>query len=141
MGTVTVKVKLTNATDDALARRGQLAADQVRVYEADAVADTGAVRSVIPVHVLQELGLVIREQRVAQYADGRLDAVGISEPILFEILGRRAAEDALVLGDAVLLGQTILEALDLLVDCAGQRLVPNPAHPDQPVSKVKVFRL
>lgn len=141
MGTVTVKVKLTNATDDALARRGQLAADQVRVYEADAVADTGAVRSVIPVHVLQELGLVIREQRVAQYADGRLDAVGISEPILFEILGRRAAEDALVLGDAVLLGQTILEALDLLVDCAGQRLVPNPAHPDRPVSKVKVFRL
>jgi putative tryptophan/tyrosine transport system substrate-binding protein len=27
--------------------------------------------------------------------------------------------------------------LDLLVDCVNQRLVPNPAHPDQPVSKVR----
>jgi hypothetical protein len=25
----------------------------------------------------------------------------------------------------------------LLVDCANRRLLPNPAHPDQPVSKVK----
>ena len=27
--------------------------------------------------------------------------------------------------------------LDLWVDCMNQRLVPNPAHPDQPVTKVK----
>ena len=32
---------------------------------------------------------------------------------------------------------TVLEKLDLLAGCAGQRLVPNPAHPDQPVSTVK----
>ena|SRR5688572_20280857 len=31
------------------------------------------------------------------------------------------------------MGATILEELDLLVDCPGQRLLPNPAHPDQPV--------
>jgi hypothetical protein len=36
-----------------------------------------------------------------------------------------------------LIGQTVLEKLDLLADCARQRLVPNPAHPDQPVTKVK----
>jgi hypothetical protein len=46
-------------------------------------------------------------------------------------------EEALVLGDEVLIGQTVLEKLDLLVDCAKQKLVPNPAHPDQPVTKVK----
>ena len=43
----------------------------------------------------------------------------------------------LVLGDEILIGQTVLEKLDLYLDCAGRRLVPNPAHPDQPVVKVK----
>jgi hypothetical protein len=33
-------------------------------------------------------------------------------------------------------GVTILEKLDLLVDCTHQRLIPNPAHPDQPVFRV-----
>ena len=47
-------------------------------------------------------------------------------------------EEALVLGDEVLIGQTVLDKkLDLLTDCANRRLVANPAHPDQPVSKVK----
>ena len=43
----------------------------------------------------------------------------------------------MVLGDEVLIGQTVLEKLDLLPDCTNHRLIPNPAHPDQPVSKVK----
>jgi len=31
----------------------------------------------------------------------------------------------------------VLEKLDLFVDCQRRRLVPNPAHPDQAVTKVK----
>jgi len=63
MGEVRAKVKLTNAVDESLVRRGQLTEDQVRVYEADALVDTGAVRSVIPIHVVERLGLTIRGQR------------------------------------------------------------------------------
>jgi len=130
-------VKLTNAVDEALVRRGQMTLDQIRVYEADALVDTGAVRSVIPIQVVQQLGLAIRGQRVAEYADGRKDTVGVTEPIIFELNGRDTLEEALVRGYEVLIGQTVLEKLDLLVDCASQRVVPNPAHPDQPVTKVK----
>ena len=137
MGEIRVKVRLTNATDEELARSGSLSKDKVRFYEADAVVDTGAVRSVIPTHVLEKLGATIRGQRVAEYADGRKDTVGITGAIIFDILGRDTLEEALVLGDEVLIGQTVLEKLDLLADCANGRLVPNPAHPDQPVSKVK----
>jgi predicted aspartyl protease len=137
MGEIRVKVLLTNATDDALHRRKKLAKKAVRRYEADAMVDTGAVRSVIPQHVLSALGLVTRGDRVAEYADGRTESVGVSEPIIFDLMGRDTIEEALVLGDEVLIGQTVLEKLDLLADCAGRRLVPNPAHPDQPVSKVK----
>lgn len=50
---------------------------------------------------------------------------------------REELKDAMVVGDEVLIGQTALEKLDLFVDYVNQRLVPNPAHPDQPVSKVK----
>ena len=54
-----------------------------------------------------------------------------------EILAREAQEEAYVLGNEVLIGQTLLEAMDLLVDCHRRRVVPNPAHPDQPVTKLK----
>lgn len=99
--------------------------------------DTGAVRSVIPIHVLERLGIAERGERVAEYADGRKDSVGVSEPIIFELLGRDTLEEALVLGDEDLIGLTVFEKLDLLTDCQRRRLIPNPAHPDQPVTKVK----
>lgn len=137
MGEVRTKAILINAVDEALARRGQISPDQIRRYEADALVDTGAVRSVLPTHVVQQLGLDIRGQRVAEYADGRKETVGVTEAVVIDIGGRDTLEEALVLGDEVLIGQTVLEKLDLLVDCVNQKLVPNPAHPDQPVTKVK----
>lgn len=137
MGEVRARFRLTNALDEALARRGQLRADQVRVYETQGLVDTGAVRSVLPIHVVQRLGLAIRGQRLAEYADGRKEVVGVTEPVIIEWEGRDTLEEALVLGDEVSIGQTVLEKLDLFVDCINNRLVPNPAHPDQPVSKVK----
>lgn len=82
-------------------------------------------------------GLARVGQRVAEYADGRLGAVDLSEPFTLTVMGREELEDAIVLGDEVIIGQTALEKLDFVVDCAGQRLAPNPAHPDQPVSKIK----
>jgi clan AA aspartic protease len=137
MGEIRVTVRLKNAADESLWRRGQLAADQIRTFETDAMVDTGAVRCVVPTQVVQRLGAEIRGQRVAEYADGRKETVGMTEPIIFDLLGRDTADEALVLGDEVLIGQTVLEKLDLLADCANRRVIPNPAHPDGPVTKVK----
>jgi len=137
MGEVRVKAKLLNAVDEDNMRRGLLPREQVRMYEADALVDTGAVRAIVPQYVVDRLGLTIRGQRVAEYADGRKDVVRITGPLVIELEGRDTLEEALVLGDEVLIGQTVLEKLDLFVDCQRQRLVPNPAHPDQPVTKVK----
>ena len=137
MGEVRVKVKLTNSLDLGLARRGKIAESEIRRYEADALIDTGAVSSVIPANVMEQLGLLSEGQRLAEYADGRKDIVELSEPIQFEIFGRKTTEGAMVLGDEVIIGHTILEVTDLLVDCANRRVIPNPAHPDQPVVKIK----
>jgi hypothetical protein len=39
--------------------------------------------------------------------------------------------------DVAVIGQTVLEKIDLVLDRTDQRLVPNSAHPDQRVSQVK----
>jgi clan AA aspartic protease len=136
MGAVRVRVKLTNAIDEELVKRGLLNPNLLRVYEAEALIDTGAVRTAIPVEICEHLGLRIRSQEIAKYADGRQEAVGLTGPILIEIEGRETIEAAMVLGDMVLIGQTVLETLDLLVDCKNQRLVPNPENPERPVLRV-----
>jgi clan AA aspartic protease len=111
--------------------------DQIHVYETNALIDTGAVSTVIPTDVARTLGLDSTHQRVVEYAGGRQEIVYVVGPLAVIIRGRRTFEEALVLGDEVLIGQTVLEKLDLHVDCANQQLIPNPAHPDQTVNKVK----
>lgn len=136
MGEIAVTVKLTNALDEERAAEGEISREQVRSLDVQAIVDTGAVRSVIPQFVLNKLGSRIRGQEVAEYADGRQESVGRTAPILFEIMGRETSDEALVLGDEVLIGQTILEKLDLLADCRNRRLIPNPDHPNQPVTRI-----
>lgn len=136
MGEVRVKVKLTNSIDEALVSRGLLNPNQLRTHEAEALVDTGAVRTVIPMEVVEKLGLRIRGQQIAKYADGREESVGLTEAIIIEIEGRETTEAALVTGDEILIGQTVLETLDLLVDCKNQCLIPNPKHPDYPVLRI-----
>ena len=137
MGEVRVRVKLTNAGDEVLVRRGLLAADKVRSYEADALVDTGAVRSVLPRSVVELLGLATVGKTRATYANDLSDVVDISEVVGIALESRRTTEEMLILGSEVLIGQTVLESLDLLVDCVGRRVIPNPAHPDEPVIKIK----
>lgn len=136
MGAVRVQVKLTNAVDEELVNRGLLNRSLLRVCETQALIDSGATRTVLPSSIVQQLGLRIRGQEIAQYADGRQELVGLTGAVIIELLGRETIEAAMVTGDEVLIGQTVLETLDLLVDCKNQRLIPNPAHPDQPVLRV-----
>src|SRR5436190_9653827 len=126
MGEIRQKVRLTNAVDEELARRGALSADKVRRLEVTAVVNTDAIMSVIPVHVAEQLGLQTRHHRVARFADGRTETVSVTGPVIFECQTRDTLEEAMILGDEVLIGQTVLEKLDLLADCGGQRLVPHP---------------
>ncbi|MEH2412372.1 MAG: hypothetical protein V7K36_27075 [Nostoc sp.] len=83
-----------------------------------------------------ELGLRIRGQQIAQYANGNEESIGVTEPVIIELVGREITEATLVTGNIVLIGQTVLETLDLLVDCRNQRLLPNPEHPNYPVMRI-----
>jgi clan AA aspartic protease len=137
MGEVIVKVKLTNYADELRARDGHLPKAQIRSLEADAIVDTGAVQLVLPAAIAVSLGLERLSTQVAQYADGRQEEVDVTDVVTVEILGRKVKEEALVLGDEILIGQTVLEKTDLHVDCRAQRIFPNPDHPNQPVMKIR----
>lgn len=137
MGAVWTQVKLTNAVDDELVRRGLLAPRLLREIEAKGLVDTGAVNLVIPAEIAQQLGLRILGQQLVKYADSRQETVGVTGPVMVECEGRKTIDEALVTGDEVLIGQVILEKLDLLVDCRNQRLMPNPANPDYPVTYIR----
>ena len=136
VGEVRVRARLANAVDEVLVRRGTLAPDQIRTVEVDAVVDTGASRSVVPATVASDLGLDVRGELSVRYADGRAETVGVTGPLVFELEGRDTLDEALVFGSEVLIGQTVLEKLDLLVDCDGRRVIPNPAHPDGPMFRI-----
>ncbi|MGB7414544.1 MAG: hypothetical protein WA902_10080 [Thermosynechococcaceae cyanobacterium] len=136
MGEVRVRVRLTNAVDEELVKRGLLNPDKLRSCEAEALIDTGAVRTVLPETIVSKLGLSIRGQQIAKYANASEERIDVTGPVIIEIEGRETIEATLVTGDIVLIGQTVLETLDFWVDCKNQRLIPNPDHPDQAILRV-----
>ena len=80
----------------------------------------------------------MRKER-ATYANDATEEVDVSEVVGINLLSRRTTEEMLVLGSDVLIGQTVLESLDLHVDCMNQRVTGNPDHPDQPIIKIKTI--
>jgi predicted aspartyl protease len=123
-----------------LIARGLLAPNLLREAEVEALVDA-ALTLVIPPDLVQALGLRIIDQQIAQYANGFQEPVGVTEPVEVECEGRRTSVEALVVGTEVLIGQVVLELLDLLPDCKNQRLIPNPANPDYPVAMIKPIKL
>lgn len=117
MAKVRVKVRLTNWDEECLARAGHPISGEVHSCEIEGLVDTRSPRCVIPRHLLDRMGLETNIMR-------------------FEILGRSAVQDALVSGNDLILGYTLLALLDLVVDCDRWQVIPNPKHPNGPVFRV-----
>ena len=137
MGEVKVSVKLTNAVDLGMFRRNLMPREEIRSVTVEAVVDTGAVRSCIPVDLKEELGLETIRHINAQMANGQTESVELTDAAYIDILGRIATESFLVLGSEVLIGQTALESTDLLVDCNRQKVITNPDHPNSAVIRIR----
>ena len=137
MGEVRVNVKLTNGMDLGMLRRGLIRHEQVRSVNLEAVVDTGAVRSCMPIDMMEKLGLQVVRHINVQMANDQTQSVEMTEGVDVEILDRLVTEAFLVLGSEVLIGQTALEATDLLVDCNRQQVIPNPAHPNSAVIRIR----
>jgi predicted aspartyl protease len=130
MGKVVAAAKIENLADLLKVRDGLLTAEQVRRVEvADALADTGATMLSLPKRLVQQLGLQRHRTRNARTSAGSFLS-GIYEPVRLTVQDRDCVIEVAEIADdcPVLIGQIPLEALDLVVDPAGRRLIGNPEH-------------
>ena len=137
MGEVRATIKISNAMDVGMFRRGLLSQKQIRTVTVEAVVDTGAVRSCIPVDLKEKLGLETVRHINAQMANGQTESVEQTEAGYIEILDRLATESFLVLGSEVLIGMTVLSATDLHLDGNRQKVITNPDHPNSAVIRIR----
>ncbi|HET6251389.1 MAG TPA: retroviral-like aspartic protease family protein [Tepidisphaeraceae bacterium] len=137
MGRFSVEVELANHKDLYRAEAGLILPDQVRRLRIRGVVDTGATRLVIPEAVAQKLGLETSGTSKVRYADGRTAERAIVKDLHLAYGGRDSVFSAVVEPgrESILVGAIVLEELDFLVDCIGQRLVPR--DPNQIVSEVE----
>lgn len=137
VGRFSVDVELANDEDLVRAKVGLISNEQVRRVTIRGVVDSGATRLVVPESVVQRLGLEVSGIAQVRYADGRTASRMIANRIHLTYGGRDSIFNAVVEPgrDSALIGAIVLEDLDFVVDCSGQRLVPR--DPKQIVSEIE----
>lgn len=126
MGKVLERIRLTNVFDPS------------KSEEIDAVIGTGATMLVLPQDLVDRLGLrKIREAKV-RYANREVRPKGIYGIVALQIQGRIGNFDVLaeVPGSEALVGQIVLEELDLVIHPATKKLTANPESPDMPMVEI-----
>ena len=138
MGEIIVDIELENPVDRHLLEAGVRREDQIRRATIPAVADTGAVMLALPLDVVRHLGLDYIGSTAVSYADGRREEVPIAGPVAIRIGNRNMNTDCLVVPNDVdpLIGQLVMEELDLVADCRARTLTPNPKSPDIPLLRI-----
>ncbi len=126
VGRFSVEFEIANNMDVNAAQLGVLTADKVRRMTISGVVDPGATRLVLPESVVKHLGLPIQGKVKVRYADQRTANRDRAREANVQILGREGVFTAVVepRRQTALIGAIVLEDLDFLVDCTGQRLVP-----------------
>ncbi|MBU2575451.1 MAG: retroviral-like aspartic protease family protein [Elusimicrobia bacterium] len=139
MGEIKVKVKLENNGDLFLREVGKLGGQTIRAEEVEALVDTGAVMMLLPQDLVERLGLGILGRAIVTLANEQKVEMGRAGTILLTVAGRMMPTDCLVgpPGCEVLIGQLVMESLDLIPDPLKKTLTPRPESPYLPTLKLK----
>lgn len=126
MGKVIEKIKLTSLFDP------------TKSVEVEAVIDTGATMLVLPQSIVEELHLRKMREVSVRYANNKAEVKPIYGVVTVEIQGR--AGEFNVLGEPdgsqPLVGQVVLEQLDLVVQSSTRKVIPNPRSPEMPMVEI-----
>jgi clan AA aspartic protease len=126
MGKVVERVKISSLLEP------------TKTKEVEAVIDTGATMLVLPQNIVDELGLKkIRDARV-RYANNKTELKPVYGVVTLEIKGRVGNFDVLVEVEESppLVGQVVLEVLDLVIDPSTRTVLPNPRSPQMPMVEI-----
>lgn len=137
MGQIVVDVELENPVDRGAFEEGLRAESDIRRAVANGIVDTGAVTLVLPQNIVERLGIRTRRTVVVTDADERKEERPVAGPVTLQIGDRFMSIDCIVgppFGET-LVGQVVLETLDLIADCREQTLLPR--MPDYPLLNLK----
>ncbi len=119
MGKVVEKIKIINVFEPE------------KKVEVEGVIDTGATMLVLPQNIINKLNL--RKMR-------EVKTKSIYGIVTVELCGRAGEFNVLAEpeGTQPLVGQIILEQLDLIVDMSKKRVIPNPRSPEMPMVEILI---
>jgi len=139
MGEIRAKVRLENHEDRTLFKSGHLLEKDIRVQEIEAVVDTGAVMTLLPQDLVEALGLEIIDKTIVTLADESRIELNCAGTLTLTVAGRGMKTDCLVgpPGCEALVGQLVMERLDLIADPGKRTLTVRPESPFLPTLKLK----
>ena len=112
--------------------------DPEKSIEVEAVIDTGATMIVLPKNLVETPCLKKVEDVKVKYADGSVEEKEVYGVVKVELMGRVGNFDVLAEDEGAqpLIGQIVLERLDLIIEPSTKRLIPNPRSPEMPMIEV-----
>ena len=139
MGEIRVKVRFESYDDKLAHQAGRIPETAIRTRETDAVVDTGAVMMLLPLDLVEELGLKITGRTTALLANNQTVELPCAGPVHLTLVGRDWMTDCLVgpPGCETLIGQLVMERLDLIPDPRLHTLTVRPESPLGPTLKLK----
>lgn len=131
MGRTYANIEVINSTDQGMARRKLIPAEDVRRQPVKMLVDSGAYMLCLNEHLCAQLGLDIIDKMEAELADGSKTTLPIAGPVDLTFFNRHTTCRAVVLpGDSEpLLGAIPMEDMDVIIDPKQQTLLVNPANP------------
>jgi len=140
MDDIYVPIIVENYRDRVLSENGYLGEEKIRSEKVRVLADSGSTMLVLPQDLIERLDLIIKKDKViVTYADERKEERPVAGTLTVRV-GDRSMETDCVVNPPTsepLLGQIIIERLDLLVDCKEGKLIPRPEWPYLPMLKLK----
>lgn len=130
MGKTMEKIKIWNFLDEEKIKRGD-----VLPIEVEAQVDNGATSVVLPKDIAEKLNLPVARKTWVRYANEKREKKDVVRGLVIEVLGRSTLCEAIIepKRKTPLVGQFVLEMLDLWIDSKSGKLIPNPESPDIPL--------
>jgi len=108
--------------------------DPTKAKEVEAIIDTGATMLVLPQDIVDELGLKEIRKATVKYANKKSVYAGLVIEIKERVGNFEAVAE--VPGSQPLVGQIVLETLDLVIEPSTRTLIPNPRSPEMPMVEI-----
>lgn len=139
MGEIKVKVNLENDGDVFMYKEKKIKKQEIRKVEIDALVDTGAVMVLLPQDVVEALGLDKIDRAIVTLANEEKVELDVAGTVSLTLMNRKMKTDCLVGPPQCepLIGQLVLERLDLILDPLKRTITARPESPYVPSLKLK----